>query len=88
MPRAQMLKAEVRRADAVITLSDYVRAQAVEAFSLDPARIRVIPHGPFFYGQPKTEPRALPSGRPFRLLFFGASWLTRAWGFWWRLCAC
>lgn len=71
MPRAQMLKAEVRRADAVITLSDYVRTQAVEAFSLDPARIRVIPHGPFFYGQPKTEPRALPSGRPFRLLFFG-----------------
>ncbi|MCF8048523.1 MAG: glycosyltransferase family 4 protein [Desulfarculaceae bacterium] len=69
--RAKMLKAEVRRADAVVTLSDYVRTQAVEAFGLDPERVHVIPHGPFFYGQPKAESRAMPQGRPFRLLFFG-----------------
>lgn len=69
--RSWMLKAEVRRADAVVTLSEFVRAQAVEAFGLDPARLRVIPHGPFFYGQPKAQTRVLPTGRPFRLLFFG-----------------
>ncbi|MCB2189968.1 MAG: glycosyltransferase family 4 protein [Deltaproteobacteria bacterium] len=69
--RAQMLAAEARRADVVVTLSEYVRAQAVTAFGLDPAAIRVIPHGPFFYGEPKTEPRVLPTGRPFRVLFFG-----------------
>ncbi|MBU4566152.1 MAG: glycosyltransferase family 4 protein [Desulfarculus sp.] len=69
--RAKMLRAEVRRADAVVTLSEFVRAQAVEAYGLDPARLRVIPHGPFFYGQPKAQARVLPTGRPFRLLFFG-----------------
>ena len=69
--KARMLQAEVRRADMVVTLSEFVRAQAVEAFGLDPARLRVIPHGPFFYGQPKAQPRAMPMGRPFRLLFFG-----------------
>lgn len=69
--RARLLKNEARRADAVVTLSDHVRRQAVEAFGLEPGHIRVIPHGPFFYGAPKAAPRTLPQGRPFRLLFFG-----------------
>lgn len=69
--RAKLLKEEVRQADLVVTLSNYVRRQGVEAFGLDPGRIRVIPHGPFFYGRPKAQARTLPSGRPFRLLFLG-----------------
>ncbi|WP_338600934.1 glycosyltransferase family 4 protein [Desulfoferula mesophila] len=67
----RMLKSEVNRADLVVTLSEYVRSQAIETFKLQPANVCVIPHGPFFYGRPRTPASAPPAKMPMRLLFFG-----------------
>ncbi|MCB2228214.1 MAG: glycosyltransferase family 4 protein [Desulfarculaceae bacterium] len=69
--RARLLRRETRSADAVVTLSNYVRDQAVKHFGLAPGSIQVIPHGPFFYGKPSLEPRSMPRKRPLRVLFFG-----------------
>jgi glycosyltransferase involved in cell wall biosynthesis len=56
-----------RRADRVIVPSVFVRARAVELLGLDPARVRVVPHGIdhglFQPGEAVREPFVLYPGR-------------------------
>jgi len=61
----------VRRADRVITPSQFVRQELVARWRLDPERVVAVPHGvgPEFGACPAPEPG--PAGRP-RLLFAGA----------------
>ena len=67
--RAAVWHPSVRDADRVIVFSDFVKNRAVEALGIDPARVRVIPHGiDHARFAPGVEPR-----EPF--LFYPA----RAW---------
>jgi glycosyltransferase involved in cell wall biosynthesis len=60
----------VRRADAVIVLSEFVRARAVELLGLDVDRVHVVPHGvDHTVFRPGDEPREtflLYPARPWR----------------------
>ena len=68
--RAWLLRRDIMRADAVITLSEAVRAALLERYGYPQERVYRIPHGVFNYGEAR-EGRTLPSDRPIRLLFFG-----------------
>lgn len=58
-----------RGAEAVVVTSEFVRDRAVQALDLDPARIRVIPHGidhsVFTPGSEEREPLVLYPARPW-----------------------
>jgi glycosyltransferase involved in cell wall biosynthesis len=43
--RSALWHRSLRRADRVVTLSEFVRERAVAALGLDPERVRVVPHG-------------------------------------------
>lgn len=68
--RMALMSREIARADTVITLSEHVRNQVIEVHGVAPDRIHVVPHG-VFGGSGATARRLPPTGRPFRLLFFG-----------------
>lgn len=66
------LDAEVRRSDALITLSEHVKGQIVGRLRLPEDRVTVIPSGPY-YAAAGTSRTA--HGTPLRrLLFFGRIW--------------
>ena len=69
--RGAVLGWEVKTADALIALSDHVAREAQRIYGFPADRIYTVPHGAFTFGDPVTEPRQFPKGRPFRLLFFG-----------------
>jgi glycosyltransferase involved in cell wall biosynthesis len=60
-----------RRAEAVITPSEFVRAELLTAWRLDPGRVVAIPHGVSEAFASADEAPAARRGRP-RLLFPGA----------------
>lgn len=68
--RMALMTREIARADTVITLSEHVRKQVIEFHGVPPHRIHVVPHG-VFGESGMTGHRQAPTGRPFRLLFFG-----------------
>jgi len=69
--RAAVLGWEVKSADALIALSDHVAKEAQRIYGFPADRIYTVPHGAFTFGEPVLIPRKFPTGRPFRLLFFG-----------------
>jgi glycosyltransferase involved in cell wall biosynthesis len=69
--RGKVLGWEVQTADALIALSAHVASEAQRIYGFPADRIYTVPHGAFTFGDPVTEPRAYPNGRPFRILFFG-----------------
>ncbi len=69
--RHLMIKHDVRQADALITLSEAVRRQVIEAYRYPADRIWTSSMGPFRYGRTGlAAPRHLAAA-PHRLLFFG-----------------
>jgi hypothetical protein len=62
---------EIASADALIVLSEHVGRAAQQLYNFPPDRIWTVPHGAFSFGAGVAAPRAFPSNRPVRLLFFG-----------------
>src|SRR6202012_2284761 len=48
------------RADALICHSDSIKTRLISEFGIQPEKISVIPHGPFFYDLPATTPTPSP----------------------------
>jgi glycosyltransferase involved in cell wall biosynthesis len=69
--RESVLRWEVASADALIVLSEYVGRAAQQLHDFPPDRIWTVPHGALSFGAGVAAPRAFPSDRPMRLLFFG-----------------
>ncbi len=67
--RDLILRREIRSASGIITLSAWVADRVRRSGYAGP--IFTIPHGPFYYDRRPAAARAFPTGRPFRLLFFG-----------------
>jgi glycosyltransferase involved in cell wall biosynthesis len=61
------------RVDALICHSEHIKTRLETEFGIAPDKIAVIPHGPFFYDLPETDPAAtlrrlgVEPGRPFAL---------------------
>jgi glycosyltransferase involved in cell wall biosynthesis len=69
--RESVLGWEIETADALIVLSDHVGRVARDFHGFPPDRIWIVPHGALSFGAGVAAPRAFPSNRPVRLLFFG-----------------
>lgn len=69
--RGAVLGWEVKAADALIVLSDHVAREAERLYGFPADRIYTVPHGAFTFGEPVRTSRHYPTGRAFRLLFFG-----------------
>lgn len=69
--RSAVLGWEVKAADALIVLSDHVAREAERLYDFPADRIYTVPHGAFTFGEPVQSARHYPTGRSFRLLFFG-----------------
>lgn len=67
--RALAYDRSVRKADAVVVVSEFVRGRAVELLGLDPERVHAIPHGVdhacFRPGPEEREPFLLYPARPW-----------------------
>jgi glycosyltransferase involved in cell wall biosynthesis len=67
--RARAYDRTARRADAVVVVSEFVRARAIELLGLDPSRVTVVPHGVdhdrFRPGAEPREPFLLYPARPW-----------------------
>jgi glycosyltransferase involved in cell wall biosynthesis len=68
--RRLLLHADIRAADGTLALVEPVRRQLTQSLDVPAERTFVAPHGPFWHDE-RAAPRALPSGRPVRVLFFG-----------------
>lgn len=64
-----LLRHDVMSSDRCITLTEAVKQRVHEIYGYPFNSIDVIPHGAFKYGD--FAPRALPEGRPIRVLFYG-----------------
>jgi glycosyltransferase involved in cell wall biosynthesis len=51
------------RADALICHSDSIKTRLISEFGIQPEKISVIPHGPFFYDLPVTVPTLSHTGQ-------------------------
>lgn len=69
--RQKILGWEVAAADALIVLSDHVAQAAKRLYRFQADRIWNVPLGVSSFGSDDPAPRAFPSNRPVRLLFFG-----------------
>jgi glycosyltransferase involved in cell wall biosynthesis len=69
--RSALLRREIRAADALIALSRSVQQQLAVLTKSDANAIKVARLGNVTFAEDLKAPRRFPSGRPFRLLFFG-----------------
>ena len=69
------LKAVYRWADALLVHSEHQKAELVDFAGVDPARVHLVPHGPYAYAEPTDRPAALrerygvPQDRQVALFF-------------------
>lgn len=66
-----IIRQQVLHADRLIALTEHVKREIVSRYEFAGTKIDVIPHGAFHYNEVATRPRQAPSGRPWRLLFYG-----------------
>lgn len=69
--RRRLMARETQHADAIVTLCDHVRAQVADVYGVSGGKVSVVPMGMLQTDDREMRPRTFPSGRPFRLLFFG-----------------
>jgi glycosyltransferase involved in cell wall biosynthesis len=70
----EMEASSLRRADLVIYPSDWAARSAVRDYSVDPAKVHVIPWGANCDAPAAIADRRQGRATPFRLLFVGVNW--------------
>jgi glycosyltransferase involved in cell wall biosynthesis len=66
-----MLRRQIDAADGLMVLSTHVRDQLAARYGTLRKPVSVVRHPAFNFSNVPVAPRRFPTGRPFRLLFFG-----------------